>query len=81
MEFIREHADRSQPKAEGGLRWGVQPICRVLTEHGVSIAPCCGATGEWLRVTDTNVLFDVDRIDEHGTPHRLEWGVTTGGSR
>lgn len=39
MEFIREHADRSQPKAEGGLRWGVQPICRVLTEHGITIAP------------------------------------------
>ena len=39
VEFIREHADRSQPKAEGGLRWGVEPICRVLTEHGVKIAP------------------------------------------
>lgn len=26
VAFIREHADRSQPKAEGGLRWGVQPI-------------------------------------------------------
>lgn len=39
MEFIREHADRSQPKAEGGLRWGVEPICRVLSEHGIKIAP------------------------------------------
>lgn len=39
MEFIREHADRSQPKAEGGLRWGVEPICRVLSEHGITIAP------------------------------------------
>ena len=39
VEFIREHADRSQPLAEGGLRWGVQPICAVLTEHGVKIAP------------------------------------------
>jgi putative transposase len=39
VEFIREHADRSQPPAEGGLRWGVQPICTVLSEHGVKIAP------------------------------------------
>ena len=23
----------------GGLRWGVEPICRVLTEHGLPIAP------------------------------------------
>ena len=43
MEFIREHADRAQPPAEGGLRWGVQPICAVLSEHygqhGITIAP------------------------------------------
>jgi putative transposase len=39
VEFIREHADRCQPKAGGGLRWGVEPICRVLTEHGIKIAP------------------------------------------
>ena len=36
VDFIREHADH-QP--EGGLRWGVEPICAVLTEHGVKIAP------------------------------------------
>ena len=39
MEFVREHADRRQPQAEGGLRWGVEPICQVLTEHGLKIAP------------------------------------------
>ena len=37
VDFIREHADH-QP-ATGGLRWGVEPICAVLTEHGVKIAP------------------------------------------
>ena len=37
MEFIREHADRRG--ADGGLRWGVEPICAVLTEHGLQIAP------------------------------------------
>jgi putative transposase len=39
VEFIREHADRRQPEADGGLRWGVEPICAVLTEHGLKIAP------------------------------------------
>ncbi len=36
MEFIRAHADRRE---DGGLRWGVEPICAVLTEHGLLIAP------------------------------------------
>ena len=35
MRFIASHADRR----EGGLRWGVEPICRVLSEHGCPIAP------------------------------------------
>src|SRR5688500_19291907 len=34
--FIARHADR---RSVDGLRWGVEPICRVLTEHGVPIAP------------------------------------------
>jgi putative transposase len=36
VDFIREHANHREP---GGLRWGVQPICAVLSEHGVQIAP------------------------------------------
>jgi len=39
VEFIREHADRREERDNGGLRWGVEPICTVLTEHGLSIAP------------------------------------------
>jgi transposase len=35
-DFIREHANHQEP---GGLRWGVEPICTVLTEHGLPIAP------------------------------------------
>lgn len=35
MRFIDEHKDRR----DGGLRWGVEPICEVLTEHGLGIAP------------------------------------------
>jgi hypothetical protein len=34
--FITGHADRV---SVDGLRYGVEPICRVLTEHGVPIAP------------------------------------------
>jgi putative transposase len=34
VRFIAEHADRTN----GGLRWGVEPICRVLSEHGCPIA-------------------------------------------
>ncbi len=36
VDFVREHAGRREG---GGLRWGVEPICAVLTEHGMPIAP------------------------------------------
>ncbi len=36
MAFIEASADR---RSADGLRWGVEPICRVLTEHGLQIAP------------------------------------------
>lgn len=35
MKFIAAHADQDV----GTLRWGVEPICRVLSEHGCPIAP------------------------------------------
>lgn len=36
VEFIRIHQHHCEA---GGLIWGVEPICTVLTEHGVRIAP------------------------------------------
>jgi putative transposase len=36
VDFVRDHAGYREP---GGLRWGVEPICAVLTEHGLKIAP------------------------------------------
>ncbi len=36
MAFIAASADRV---SADGLRWGVEPICRVLTKHGLQIAP------------------------------------------
>lgn len=35
MSFIDEYKDR----ADGGRRWGVEPICRVLCEQGLQVAP------------------------------------------
>ena len=35
MRFIDEHKDSDR----GGLRWGVESICTVLSEHGCPIAP------------------------------------------
>ncbi|WP_327591762.1 IS3 family transposase [Streptomyces chartreusis] len=36
VTFIDTHRGR---RGEGDVRWGVEPICRVLTEHGFKIAP------------------------------------------
>ena len=36
IAFIREHKDH---RVDGGLRWGVEPICAVLSGHGLQIAP------------------------------------------
>jgi putative transposase len=36
VAFIRDHQGR---RDSGGLRWGVESICRVLSEHGCPIAP------------------------------------------
>ena len=52
MRFIAEHKDR----ADGGLRWGVEPICAVLREQDCKIAPSTyyAAAG---RVRSTGVLI------------------------
>jgi putative transposase len=36
VRFVAEYADR---RTVDGLRWGVEPICRVLTERETPIAP------------------------------------------
>jgi len=36
VDFVRVHAGLREA---GGMRWGVEPICTVLTEHGLPIAP------------------------------------------
>lgn len=41
IRFITEHKDHQVPGPDGGagLRWGVEPMCAVLTEHGITISP------------------------------------------
>ena len=41
IRFITEHKDHQVPGPDGGagLRWGVEPMCAVLSEHGVPISP------------------------------------------
>lgn len=36
MRFVAEHAEKV---SVDGLRWGVEPICRVLSDQGTPIAP------------------------------------------
>jgi hypothetical protein len=36
VDFIRGPCDHRE---DGGLRWGVEPICAVLSQHGLPIAP------------------------------------------
>src|SRR5665811_1844715 len=58
-DFIREHANHREP---GGLRWGVEPICTVLTEHGLPIAP---STYYCLLYT-SDAADDLTRVDLGG---------------
>ena len=41
IAFISEHKDHSVAGPDGGagLRWGVEPMCEVLTKHGITISP------------------------------------------
>ena len=71
MDFVREHADH---RDTGGLRWGVEPICAVLSEHGVPIAPSTyyehvkrGPTGRDHR--DAMLINEIRRV------HASNYGV------
>lgn len=69
MAFITEHADRRTAEE---LRWGVEPICRVLSEHGVPIAPSTyyDAIKTARRVTATDLreeklMLAIARVHHH----------------
>jgi putative transposase len=74
VAFVREHAGRRQSLADGGLRWGVEPICAVLSEHGLQIAPSTyyeqvHRPASARQVRDEQVLTEVRRV------HKENFGV------
>ena len=74
MEFIRTHQGRREA---AGLVWGVEPICTVLTEHGLPIAPSTyydhldrlGQAPSRRRVRDEYLEMEVARV------HAAHYGV------
>jgi len=68
VAFIAASADRV---SADGLRWGVEPICRVLTEHGLQIAPSTyyarlRRPASARTVRDAELLVEIKRV--HGDP-------------
>ena len=71
MDFIRAHADRREP---GGLRWGVEPICAVLSQHGCAIAPSTYYEQVDRPATDSEYR-DALMINEIARVHAANYGV------
>ena len=64
IRFIAEHKDHQVPGPDGGagLRWGVEPMCAVLSEHGVPIS--ASTYYEWITKTPTRrQLRDTELIE------------------
>jgi putative transposase len=64
VEFIRSHRGHREA---GGLVWGVEPICTVLSEHGLPIAPSTyydhlGRRRSAREVRDTELEAHVARV-------------------
>ena len=53
IRFITEHKDNRVPDPHGGagLRWGVEPMCAVLSEHGVPVS--ASTYYEWMNKVPT----------------------------
>jgi len=53
IRFITEHKDNqvAGPDGGAGLRWGVEPMCAVLSAHGVPISP--STYYEWINEAPT----------------------------
>jgi len=71
VRFITAHADR---KSVDGLRWGVEPICCVLTEHGTPIAPST-YYDQVKRSPSKRALRDAELAVEIARVHRENYGV------
>ena len=77
IAFITEHKDH---RVGDGLRWGVEPLCTVLSEHGVTISP--STYYEWTdRLPSRRQLRDVDIAELISTERASCPFVATLGSR
>jgi putative transposase len=71
VRFIISHADRV---TVDGLRWGVEPICTVLTEHGTPIAP--STYYDVLKSKPSRrALRDEELMEEIARVHQANYGV------
>jgi putative transposase len=72
VRFIDEHADRR----DGGLRWGVEPICAVLSEYGATIAPSTYYEARArTRVPSARLMRDEELKDHIVAAHAANYGV------
>jgi putative transposase len=72
VRFIDEHADR----CDGGLRWGVEPICAVLSEYGCPIAPSTYYEARArLRGPSARLVRDEELKDHIVRVHGANYGV------
>lgn len=71
VDVIREHAERREAE---GLRWGVEPICQVLGDHGIQIAS--SAYDEWRdKMPSKREQRDQALLAEIWRVHRANFGV------
>jgi putative transposase len=67
VRFINEHKDS---RVTGGLRWGVESICAVLSDHGVRIAPSTyydhiARRPSRREISDEDLKPQIRRVHEH----------------
>jgi putative transposase len=64
IRFVAEHKDHQEPGPDGavGLAWGVEPLCAVLSEHGVQIS--ASTYYEWVNKRPTKrQLADAELVE------------------
>jgi putative transposase len=71
VSFIDAHKDR---RVAGGLRWGVEPICQVLTEHELAIAPATYYAAR-SRPASARATRDAELKPLIATVHEANYGV------
>lgn len=73
IAFIREHKNQRVvgPDGVAGLRWGVEPVCAVLSEHGIATATYY----EWVDKQPTRQQLRDERVT--ADPRRAA-GLETG---